>query len=151
MKNHYKFWIILSFVLVFSAGVLSGILLDKYALNKNIKGLKSPPDDRRGPKVHFPIVDELSRTLDLSADQKEKLKNLFDNNEERLKAVGMEYHEKFFTLRAKFLNEIKSILDEDQIIKFDAVIEEYMLKRKKEIESRRKRPPSQQNEKGDYR
>ena len=151
MKNHYKFWIILSFVLVFTAGVFSGILVDKYALNKNIKEFQDRSDDHRRRPGPFPMVDELSQILDLSAEQKEKLQDIFDNNEERLKAMGKEYHERFSTLRNQFLDEIKSILDEDQIAKFDAMIEEHISKMKKEYENRRKRPPSQQSEKGEDR
>ncbi|MBN2245111.1 MAG: hypothetical protein JW755_04630 [Candidatus Aminicenantes bacterium] len=151
MKNHYKFWIILSFLLVFTAGVFSGILLDKYALNKDSKDFRERSDDHRKRPGPFPMVDELSQILDLSAEQKENLKNIFDNNEERLKAMGKEYHERFSTLRTQFLNEIKSILDEDQIAKFDAMIEEHIAKIKKEFENKRKHPPSQPSEKGEDR
>ena len=151
MKNHYKFWIILSFLLVFTAGVFSGILLDKYALNKDNKDFRDRSDDRRRRPGPFPMVDDLSRILDLSAEQKEKLQDIFDNNEERLKAMGKEYHERFSTLRTQFLDEIKSILDENQIAKFDAMIEEHIAKMKKEYESRRKSTSSQQSEKGEDR
>jgi len=151
MKNHYKFWIILSFLLVFTAGVFSGILLDKYALNKDNKEFQDRSDDRRRRPGPFPMVDDLSRFLNLSAEQKEKLQDIFDNNEERLKAMGKEYHERFSSLRTQFLDEIKSILNEDQIAKFDAMIEEHISKMKKEYESRRKRTSSQQSEKGEDR
>jgi len=151
MKNHYKFWIILSFLLVFTAGVFSGILVDKYALDKDKSDFRDRSDDRRRRPGPFPMVDDLRRILDLSPEQKEKLKNIFDNNEDRLKAMGKEYHERFSALRNQFLDEIKSILDEDQIAKFDAMIEEHISKMKKEFENKRKNPPSQQSEKGEDR
>jgi len=149
MKNHYKFWIILSFLLVFTAGVFSGILLDKYALNKDTKDFRDRSDDRKRRPGPFPMVDDLSRILDLSTEQKENLQDIFDTNEERLKEMGKEYHERFSSLRTQFLDEIKSILDEDQIKKFDAMIEEHIAKMKKEYESRRKRTSSQESEKGE--
>ena len=141
----------MSFLLVFTAGVFSGILLDKYALNKDNKEFQDRSDDRRRRPGPLPMVDDLSRILDLSTEQKEKLQDIFDNNEERLKAMGKEYHERFSSLRTQFLDEIKSILDEDQIAKFDAMIEEHIAKMKKEYESRRKRTSSQQSEKGEDR
>ena len=45
MKNHYKFWIVFSFLMVFAAGIFSGIILEKHILDK-----KSPRQTDRGSR-----------------------------------------------------------------------------------------------------
>jgi len=55
MKNHYKFWIALSLIVVFAAGVLGGMLLEKNLIYK-----KFEKRDKRRSSVRFPSMEDLS-------------------------------------------------------------------------------------------
>lgn len=139
MKNHYKLWIILSFLAVFIAGIFGGFILERNILSKKSHRSSRPPrDDSR----HIRTIDDMAQELGLSDQQKEQIQAVFKNNEARLKemrhTVGQQYRE----LRGQFLEEIKNVLDQDQIKKFEAMIEKFHEQRKKQLEPRRKRPPS---------
>ncbi len=77
------------------------------------------------------------------------LKEIFDNNEERLKILSQEVHKQFISMREQFMQEIKSVLDQDQAVRFDAMIEKYRSQRREQIERRKNRSNNPQNEKGE--
>ncbi len=80
MKNNYKFWIIFSFILVFIIGVVGGFFLEKHFIQTELKKIKK---ERRG--AHFPSLDVMAKELALSSEQEEKIREIFKNNEGRLK------------------------------------------------------------------
>lgn len=147
MKNHYKFWIGLSFLLIFTAGIFSGVLLDKYVLDKQPSQKDLRSRDRRRPAPRFPTLEDMAVELQLSAGQQERFQEIFNANEQRLDLLGKEIHKRFGAMRMQFLEELKSVLDEEQTKKFDAMIEKYLEQRKAEYERRRQReqkPPPKQ-------
>jgi len=134
MKNHYKFWIVFSLIIVFAAGVLGGILFQKHLLDKQM--------DKRGKikgSTHFPTLEMMSQELDLTSAQQEKIKEIFKNNEERFKFLKDSIHERLSDIRLQLKKEIKNVLTEEQSLKFEAIIEKYISQRKKEMEKRKKR------------
>jgi hemerythrin-like domain-containing protein len=149
MKNHYKFWIVLSFLVVFAAGIFSGIIIEKQFLSKKSEKTfrKHPIKERQ--RIHFPTLDDMAKELELTSQQQEKIQEIFDNNEERLKTLSQEVQKQFISMRAKFMQEIKSVLDQDQTVRFDAMIEKYLSQRKEQIERRKNRSNNPQNEKGE--
>lgn len=132
MKNNYKLWIILSFIIVFVVGGVAGILLDKHILPSKFK--KSRRDRR---PVEFPTLDIMAKELDLSAEQQEKIREIFANNEESLKDLRNLIHERISTIRSRLKEEIKNVLTEEQRKNFEAMIERYLQLRKKQMEKRR--------------
>jgi len=134
MKNHYKLWIILSFIIVFIVGGLAGVLLDKYILPT-----KSKKHRRDRPPVEFPTLDIMAKELNLSAEQQEKIRQVFANNEERLKELKNLIHEHISTIRSQLKDEIKNVLTEGQRIQFEAMIERYLQQRKEQMEQMEKR------------
>jgi len=78
MKNNYKFWIILSFVIVFIGGAVAGILLDQYLLPVKEKKIRK----QRRPS-HFPTLEIMARELELTSEQEKTIREIFRNNEER--------------------------------------------------------------------
>lgn len=149
MKNHYKFWIVLSFLVVFAAGIFSGIIIEKQFLSKKLeKTLRQHPRKER-TRVHFPTLDDMAKELGLSSQQQEKIQEIFDKNEERLKTLSQEVREQFISMRAQLMQEIKSVLDQDQTIRFDAMIEKYLSQRREQIERRKNRSNNPQKEKGE--
>lgn len=146
MKNHYKFWIVLSFLLIFTAGVFSGVLLDKHVLNK-----KTTRPDRRDSSrrpTRFPTFQAMAAELQLSSEQKTQFQEIFNSNEERLHTMGQEIHKRSRDMRIQFLQELKSVLDAEQTKKFDAMIDKYLDQRKAEYERRKQRQKNSPPKKG---
>ncbi len=132
MKNHYKLWIIVSLILVFAAGLIGGILIDQHFIQKKPR----PPEKN---SVHFPTLEIMARELNLTQDQQEKIKDIFTNNEERFKSLRKDFFDQLSTIRIQLNAEIKSVLTPEQASKFDAMIEKYVSKKRKEMEERKKR------------
>jgi hypothetical protein len=128
MKNNYKLWIILSLIVVFIAGVISGILIDKNVLNER------KPDTRRQSSTHFPTLEIMAEELALSAEQQEQI-----------------MHRSLSDIRAQLLTDIKSVLTENQKNKFEAMIDKYRSQRKREYEKRKNRQEKSDGNKGDHR
>jgi DNA anti-recombination protein RmuC len=133
MKNNYKLWIILSLIIVFVAGVVCGVLIDKNMLNKR------KHDSRRRSSTRFPTLEMMAEELALSAEQQKQIREIFHNNEERFKNLRKDMDTRLSEIRAQLLTEIKSVLTDEQKAKFEAMIEKYRSQRKKESEERKRR------------
>lgn len=143
MKNHYKLWIIISMIVVFIAGVVSGVLIDKNMLNKRTH------DPRRRSSTHFPTLKMMAEELRLSAAQQEQIREIFQNNEEHFKNLRRDMDKRLSDIRSQLLTDIKSVLDENQKAKFDAMIDKYRAQRKREYEERKKRQEKSGKDRGD--
>ncbi len=143
MKNGNKFWIVLSFLIVFAAGIAAGILFENNILDK-----KSRRDTQRRSSVRFPTLDMMAEELGLSEDQQEKLKEIFKNNEERLKTYRGEIHEHYRALRVQLKQEMDSVFSAEQKDKFEAMIEKYLSERRRGMEERKKKPRTDPDNKG---
>lgn len=133
MRSSYKIWIIVSFFLIFTAGILGGILLER-----NILDADNRRDRDRRDRVHFPTMEEMADTLQLSEGQQEEIRNVFKQNEIRLKEMRREIHQRFSSLQSLLLEDIKQVLNEKQKKQFDAMIETYRKLRREEWERREK-------------
>jgi len=132
MKNKYKIIIIFSFIIVFAAGVVSGIFCDKYFIKKDFR---KPPSGRK-PPGHFPTLEDMSQELNLDADQEQKIREVFNNTEKKLDEMRHQIGKQFSSIRKELIANIKSILNDEQKVKFDEMIQRYLQKYLKE----RKRP-----------
>jgi len=144
MKNHYKIWIIFSLIVVFIAGVLSGILLEQHLIQKRIKKKTERKTDRRS-SVRFPSLEMMAEELGLTSEQQEQIREIFRNNEEKMKKLNSSFREQYSSMRSQLRNDIKGVLSEEQSQKFDAMIEKYVSQRRKEMEERRKHSNKQPN------
>jgi hypothetical protein len=144
MKNGNKFWIVLSFVIVFAAGVTAGILFENNFLDK-----KPQRSEERRSSVRFPTLDMMAEELGLTAEQQEQLREIFKNNEERLKTYRNEIHDHYRDLRAQLKQEMDNVFSVEQKAKFEAMIEKYLSERKKEAEDRKRRPKREPNSRGE--
>jgi hypothetical protein len=140
MKNNYKLWIIFSFVMVFAAGIFSGIILEKHILDKKIQ-IQTDKSSRsqRGSSVRFPTLDDMAKELGLSQEQQEEIRAIFKQSEEKLKKTRGEIHKQFSSMRKQLLDDIKSVLDQEQNLKFEAMIERYLSQRREAFEKRKRR------------
>ena len=136
MKNNYKFWIVLSFIAVFAAGVAGGVLFENNFLDK-----KPRRDGEKRSSVRFPTLEMMAEELNLSSEQQEKLREIFKNNEERINTLRSQIHDQYATLRSQLKEEMDQVFTEDQQTQFEAMIEKYLAERKREMDKRNKRPP----------
>jgi Spy/CpxP family protein refolding chaperone len=141
MKSRVKLWIALSLVAVFLAGVLGGILCERHLLPKKWERT------RRDAPPPFHSLDEMARELKLTPEQKEKIREIFKKNEERLKALRTKVDSDLAEIRTQIKNEIDSVLTTEQIQKLEALIAKHMASRKQRDEKHRDRPRSDQGEK----
>ncbi len=132
MKNHYKFWIALSLIVVFAAGILGGMLLEK-----NLTHKKFEKKDRRRSSVRFPSMEDMVVELNLTPEQEDKIREVFRNNEERFKTLRKDIDARLKSMRYQLKEEINSVLTEEQAQKFDAMIKKYISQRKKEADRRK--------------
>ena len=139
MKNHSKLWIILSLVVVFTAGLLSGIFLEKHLNRKRIEKRME-----RRSSVRFPSLKIMAEELGLTSEQQEQLRDIFKKSEERMKELSSSQRKQYSQMRAQLKDEIKNVLSEDQNQRFETMIQKYISERKKEMDRRsqgRKRHP----------
>lgn len=146
MKNANKFWIVLSFFIVFAAGVVAGILFENNYLDK-----KPRREPERRSSIRFPTLDMMAEELGLTAEQQEQLREIFKNNEERLKTYRGEIHEHYKIMRAQLKEEMDGVFTAEQKAKFEAMIEKYLSERKKEAESRKRGPTRGPQDRGENR
>lgn len=142
MKNNYKLWIVVSLIVVFAAGVCGGILFDKHIIRKK------PKKTERRSSVRFPTLETMAQELNLSSEQQEKIRELFQKNEEGFKSLRRHMGERLSSMRVQLINDIKSALNEEQTSKFEAMIEKYLSQRKREMEGRKRHPKQSRNDKG---
>ncbi len=146
MKNHNKFWIVFSLIVVFAAGFMGGILFEKSLVDK-----KAEKRVKRRSSVRFPSLEMMAQELSLTPEQEEQIRDIFKNNEERFKNLRSSINERLSSIRAQLKNEIKKVLSEEQKLKFEAMIEKYISQRKKEVDKRKKHPRNRRKDKGEKR
>lgn len=144
MKNHYKFWIVFSLVIVFAAGVTGGILFERHVIEK-----KGDKEVKRESPVRFPSLEMMAQELNLTLEQQEQIREIFKNNEERFKNLRSHINERLSSIRSQLKNEIKNVLTQEQNLKFEAIIKKYISQRKKEMEKRKKHSKKYRKDKGE--
>ncbi|MFO7981687.1 MAG: hypothetical protein R6V00_12785 [Candidatus Aminicenantes bacterium] len=143
MKNKYRIIIILSFILVFAAGLVSGIFCDKYFIKKDFR--KPPPG--RKPPGHFPTLEDISKELDLEESQEQEIREVFNNTEKKLDEMRHQIGRQFSSIRKELITDIKNTLNDEQKIKFDEMIERYLqkyFKERKKSDQRTKEPSNKE-------
>ena len=134
---------------MFSAGLFTGVLLDKHIFNKKPQRPTERTDYKRTSSTRYPTLDLMAQELGLTTEQKEKIQEIFKNNEERFKTLRKDMNERLRDMRVQLNNEIKSVLTEEQQAKYEAMIQKYHDQRKRDSDNR-KRQSDEQN-KGDIR
>ncbi len=141
MKNKGLLWMILAIVVVFLAGAVSGVFLDRYVLTR-----RHESDRRGGPP--FPSLEMLSRDLNLTVEQQDKIKNIFRDNEQHFIELRTSMHEQLEQFREHIKNEIEGVLTPEQLQKFRDILQRHIAERQKENDARRKNtqdPPHREN------
>ena len=144
MKNHYKFWIVFSFIVVFFVGIVGGVLLEKQYLSQKIER-----KERRKSPARFPTLETMAKELNLSSEQEDDIREIFKNNDERLKSLRKQIHEQLSSIRMQLKKEINFVLTEEQKVKFEAMIEHHLSQMKRERGDRKNGSSKNRNTKGE--
>ena len=131
MNNKLKLWIAFAAVLVFAAGLVAGIFIDKSVLFR-----RPGHEGRRGP--HPPSLDHLARELGLTPLQKEQIGQIFKQNEERLKVLREQIDARMDEARSQLKNELEKVLTAEQKQKLEAMIQKHIARQRREAEGRNK-------------
>jgi len=146
MKNHNKFWIVFSLIVVFAAGFTGGILFEKHIIDKKVEKRV-----KRRSSVRFPSLEIMAKELSLTPEQEETIREIFKNNEERFKNLRKNIDEHLSSIRTQLKNEIKNVLTDEQVVKFEAMIQKYISQRKKEMDKRKKHSRNHRKDRGEKR
>ena len=147
MNGKNKFWIVISLIIVFLAGITGGIFIDKYLFEKKPRWTKKERSGRE--RTQFPSLEIMADELALSPEQQEQIREIFKNNEERFKKLRGQMNEQLMNMRKQLREEIFNVFNQEQKKKFEAMIDKYITQRKEEKEQResfRKKHPRSREE-----
>ncbi len=133
MPNKYRFWLILTLLVAFAAGIVGGLFSERYYFHR--KRHVRPADTQRS-SPHFPSLEQMAQELKLSTEQQEKIKQAFMRTEAKFKELRADMHARLRAIRADLKAEIEAVLTEEQRQKFEAMIENYLRQRKQASERR---------------
>jgi len=127
MKTKYKILVALTLLAVFGLGVAAGVLGERYVVHKK---------DRRvaANRPHPPSPEDWAKELGLTQEQRDKMKEIFKQNEERMKAHRAESRARLNELRKQLWDETNAVLTPEQKKKNDEMIRRFEEWRKKDSE-----------------
>jgi Spy/CpxP family protein refolding chaperone len=137
--SKYKFWLVLSLIIVFAVGVFGGIFSERYYFHRKRHANLARTQTERSP-AHFPSIEQLAQDLNLSAEQQEQIREIFGRNDAKLKDLRSDMRGRLNTIRAELKTELEAVLTPEQKQKFEAMIEKYLEQRKRESDRRRESP-----------
>lgn len=140
MKDKLKFWLVLSLVVAFGAGLLGGMFGERYFFHGRRHAQLQRPS-RSGP--HFPSLEQLSQRLGLSGPQQEQIRKIFQDHDAELKELRAEMNTRLGAIRAGLKDKMDAVLTPEQKTKFEESIKEHLENRKREAEKRRPSPPGE--------
>jgi Spy/CpxP family protein refolding chaperone len=145
VKKRPTVWLAGALVLVFLAGAAAGVFFERLVL--------SPRPPHRKPPSHFPSMEMMSRELGLSAEQQSRIKEIFERNEERFRALRGDIRKHLSDIREQLKREIDAVLTPEQIKQLQDMIERHKDKGRREYGRRRPedhgRPPAGRGEEGE--
>jgi Spy/CpxP family protein refolding chaperone len=131
MPNKYRFWLVLTLLVAFAAGLLGGIFSERYFFHprehaRARRDAQKPPD-----------LEGMAKDLGLSLDQKERIKQIFETNDVKFKELRSEMHKRLSDIRAEIKDEIDAVLTPEQKQKLDNIITQHQQKTRKSSEKKR--------------
>ncbi|MDI6698364.1 MAG: hypothetical protein QME85_05440 [Candidatus Saccharicenans sp.] len=130
MNNKYKLWVTLSLIAVFILGVTVGVFGDRWLVEKK----KLAPRQRQEP---FPTLEVISKELQLTPDQEERIREVFKRSEERFQAFRKDIHARLTELREQLKTEMDEVFTPEQEKKMQELMDRYMRQRRGEAPERR--------------
>jgi Spy/CpxP family protein refolding chaperone len=119
-------WVTLGLTLI--VGMSLGVVVDRLLLDTG---------HHRGHRERgAELLAKLSHELELSPDQEAALEKTMASNRERAHAFWSESRAEFDTLRKEFRQDIRAVLNPDQLKRFDEMVAREDEKRKERNQSR---------------
>jgi cell division protein ZapA (FtsZ GTPase activity inhibitor) len=116
MIKKYKLWVVLTLVAVFGLGAAAGIFSERYLMHRR---------DRRPsqPRTPFVLLEPVVKALNLTADQQDKLRDIFKRSDERMKVLDGEIHGRLREIRTELKSEVDAILTPEQRARLEELIQ----------------------------
>jgi Spy/CpxP family protein refolding chaperone len=127
----FGFWIVFSLIIVFGAGITAGVFGERWWFAKR-------PQARRPGGQHPPTLERWSKELGLTAEQQEKIREIFKKNEDRIKGLETDFDKHRGEIRSQLKSEIDAILTAEQ----KQILESMIEKMRKQYGERQRRPDS---------
>lgn len=125
MKTKYKILVALTLLVVFGLGVAAGYLCERYAVHKKDKRVAAS-------RQHAPSPEDWFNELGLTQEQRDQIHQIFERNEERMKAYRSEGRARLAEIRKTLRDEINAVLTPEQKKKNDEMIRRFEERRKQE-------------------
>ncbi len=132
MMNKYKLWIALALLGAVAAGFVGGIFIERYLVHPRWHA-RFQRSERRAPDL-----EQMSRNLGLSAEQREAIKKIFESNDARLKELRTEMHSRLAAIRSEIQAQMDAVLTPEQKSKLESIIASHREKEKKQSEQRKR-------------
>ncbi|MCX6572537.1 MAG: hypothetical protein NTX99_00960 [Candidatus Aminicenantes bacterium] len=127
MKTKYKILVALTLLVVFGLGVAAGVLGQRYVTHRASRRAAAA-------RPHPPSPESWAKELGLTQEQQDKMREIFKQNEERMKAYRTESRARLSELRKQLWEETNAVLTPEQKKKNDEMIRRFEEWRKKESE-----------------
>ncbi len=125
MKTKYKILVALTLLVVFGLGVAAGYLGERYVVHKKDKRIAAS-------RQHAPSPEDWFNELGLTQEQRDQIRQIFERNEERMKAYRNESRSRLGELRKMLRDEINAVLTPEQKKKNDEMIRRFEERRRQE-------------------
>jgi len=121
MIKKYKLGVALTLVVIFALGTAAGVFGERYLMHRR---------DRRPahPSTPFLLLEPVAKALKLTADEQDKLREVFRQSDERMKELDTEIHARLREIRAQLKSEVDSILSPEQRVKLEEMIKKELAK-----------------------
>jgi Spy/CpxP family protein refolding chaperone len=123
---------------------MGGILFERHIIDK-----KPTKRTRRASPIRFPSLEMMAQELNLTSDQQEQIREIFKNNEGKIKKLRKDINQHFLSMRTQLRSEIIDVLSEEQKLKFEAMIKKYISQRKEASERRKKHSTKRRKDRGE--
>ncbi len=119
--KHLHAWFVVFVVAVFLAGMGGGVILDRYLAPRALASRPGPgPRGLFGPAAAAATLrHDLPDVLQLTADQRAKLDEIFANRRQRIQQIQSENWARFDTEQRELREEIAKILTPEQRKRFE--------------------------------
>jgi len=116
-----KLGVVLLWILIFLLGGIAGAVTH-YLYCNQVKPKTTAVPAR---KSQDEIINEMAQFLKLDLSQKESLKTIFDESRKRYRELNLQYQPQYKAIRSETNERIKSLLRDDQKLRFEEWIKKY--------------------------
>lgn len=122
MIKKYKIWVALTLLVVFALGAAAGVFGERYLMHRRYRRPAQP-------RTPFLLLEPVAKALALTAEQQDKLREIFKRSDERMKVLDTEIHGRLREVRAQLKSEVDGVLSPEQRTKLEELIQKEMSKR----------------------